>query len=37
MKTYGKPYDLLGDDQQDELMQKCRARIYDYIEVGERK
>ena len=37
MKAYGKPYDLLGDDQQDELMQKCRAKIYDYIEVGERK
>ena len=37
MKTYGKPYDLLGDDQQDELLQKCRAKIYDYIGVGERK
>ena len=37
METYGKPYDLLGDDQQDELMQKCRAKIYDYIGVAERK
>jgi beta-lactamase regulating signal transducer with metallopeptidase domain len=37
MKTYGKPYDLLGDDQQDELLQKCRAKIYDDIGVGERK
>ena len=37
MNTYGKPYDLLGDDQQDELLQKCRAKIYDYIGVGERK
>ena len=37
MKTYGKPYDLLGVDQQDELLQKCKANIYDYIGVGERK
>ena len=37
MQAYGKPYDLLGDDQQDELMQKCRANIYDYVGVGERK
>ena len=37
MKTYGKPYDLLGGDQQDELMLKCRANIYDYIAVGERE
>ena len=37
MQAYGKPYDLLGDNQQDELMQKCRANIYDYVGVGERK
>ena len=38
MKTYGKPYDLLGGDQQDELMQKCRANIYDYVSrAGERQ
>ena len=38
MKTYGKPYDLLDDDRQDELMQKCRANIYDYVlRAGERQ
>ena len=38
MKTYGKPYDLLGDEQQDKLLQKCRANIYDYVFVaGERE
>ena len=29
MKTYGKPYDLLKMDQQDELMAKCRANIFE--------
>ena len=36
MNTYGKPYDLLEDGQQDELLQKCRAKIYDYIGVAGR-
>ena len=29
MKTYGKPYDLLEMDQQDEMMRKCRANIFE--------